>query len=92
MFIKNLTKGGGGVDGAIHRAAGKMLYEECETLAGCKTGEAKTTCGYKLPAKYVIHTVGPVGENPEALCSAYLNSLKEAVKNNCKTIVSDFFK
>jgi TATA box-binding protein-associated factor RNA polymerase I subunit A len=78
--------GGGGVDGAIHRAAGKLLYDECETLCGCKTSEAKTTCGYKLPAKYCIHTVGPVGERPQDLCAAYRNSLAEAVKHGCKTI------
>ena len=83
--------GGGGVDGAIHRAAGPELVAACRALHGCATGEAKITKGYKLPAKYVIHTVGPVfGRNParqeEQLKGCYYNSLKLAVENNCKTI------
>ncbi len=83
--------GGGGVDGAIHRAAGRQLYEACLKFGGCHTGEARITPGFNLPARYVSHTPGPVwhggthGE-PELLRSCYLNSLALAEENECRTV------
>jgi O-acetyl-ADP-ribose deacetylase (regulator of RNase III) len=83
--------GGGGVDGAIHRAAGTELLAECRALGGCRPGEARITRGYHLPARFVIHTVGPVWKGgtrhePEILANCYRNSLQLAVENEIKTI------
>uniref|UniRef100_H9GJ01 Mono-ADP ribosylhydrolase 1 n=1 Tax=Anolis carolinensis TaxID=28377 RepID=H9GJ01_ANOCA len=85
-------KGRGNLDGCIHRAAGPLLKEECRALNGCETGKAKISCGYRLPAKFIIHTVGPIAQGEpsatqkEELGNCYKNSLKLAVENKLRTV------
>ncbi|EKF28660.1 hypothetical protein MOQ_007585 [Trypanosoma cruzi marinkellei] len=78
--------GGGGVDGAIHAAAGPLLVRECATFNGCDTGQCRLTKGYNLPARYVLHTVGPIGERPEKLRSCYRSILSLAHRNRLRSI------
>ena len=82
----NSLLGGGGVDGAIHRAAGELLLRECKSLNGCNTGDAKITSAYHLPSKHVIHTVGPQGKKPELLRKSYTACLELMVANNLSSI------
>lgn len=79
--------GGGGIDGAIHRAAGPSLLQECAMIGGCDPGQSRITSGYRLPASYVIHTVGPVSRKPKVLESCYKSVLKKFLSRNLRTLV-----